>query len=142
MAVHSDEVEFFGHPMVRSSHPTTIEVTMDERLTINGNCIIGVRANKGLSDLSADVKDALRTEGSQVTLIIEVPGHRFTFKAFGTGALTLESAREMVVRRSGYVCGRTLAVRSDAAARDIPRPLVQTLRSPETRGVLRMEVRT
>jgi hypothetical protein len=142
VAVQTDEVEFFGHPMVRSAHPTTIEVTMDAHLTINGDCIIGVRADKGLSSLSTGVKEALRTEGSTVTFTIEVPDHRFSFQAFGTGSLTLESAHEMVIRKSVYVCGRTLAVRADAAAKDIPRALVQTLRSPETKGLLRIEVQT
>jgi hypothetical protein len=142
VAVHSDEVEFFGHPMVRSAHPTTIEVTKDPRLTINGDCIIGVRADKGLSNLSGGVRDALRTEGSRVTFTIEVPDHSFAFQAFGTDSLTLESTHEMVIRRSTYVCGRTLAVKASAAAKDIPRALVQTLRSPETRGLLRIEVHT
>jgi uncharacterized protein len=140
--VHSDEVEFFGHPMVRSAHPTTIEVTRDSHLTINGDCIIGVRADKGLTDLSAGVREALRTEGSTVTFTVEVPNHSFAFRAFGTSSLTLESEHEMVIRRSVYVCGRTLAVRADAAAKDIPRVLVQTLRSPETKGLLRIEVHT
>ncbi len=142
MAILSDEVEFFGHPMVRSAHFTTIEVTRDSHLTINGDCIIGVRADKGLSDLSAGVREALRTEGSAVTFTIEVPDRSFAFRAFGTSSLTLESEHEMVIRKSGYVCGRTLAVRAGAAAKDIPRVLVQTLRSPETKGLLRIVVQT
>jgi uncharacterized protein len=142
LPVQSDAVEFFGHPMVRSAHPTTIEVTKDAHLTINGDCIIGVRADKGLSDLSSGVRDALRSEGSAVTFTIVVPGKTFEFQAFGTSSLTLESVHEMVIRRSVYVCGRTLAVRAGAAAKDIPRDLVQTLRSPETKGLLRIEVRS
>jgi len=140
--IQTDEVEFFGHPMVRSAHRTTIEVTRDPRLTINGDCIIGVRADKGLSDLSMGLREALRTEGSRVTFSIEVPDHVFGFQAFGTDSLTLESTHEMVIRKSDYVCGRTLAVRAGVAAKDIPRALVQTLRSHETRGLLRIEVHT
>ena len=140
MATYSDAVEFYGHPMVRAAHRTTIEVTKDSRLTIDGDCIIGVRADKGLTELSGSVKDALRTDGSRVTFSIEVPEQSFTLRAFGTSSLTLESDHEMVIRRSEYVCGRTLAVRADAAAKDIPRVLVQTLRNPVARGLLRMEV--
>lgn len=140
--VFEDEVVFFGHPMVRSAHPTTIEVTKDHHLTINGDCIIGVGADKGLSDLSQDVRKGVMTEGSRLTFTVEVPGHSFSFEALGGSALTLESTHEMVIRRSGFVCGRTLAVHAGAAARDIPRGLVQTLRSPSTEGRLRIVVQT
>ncbi|MDA4132959.1 MAG: DUF371 domain-containing protein, partial [Thaumarchaeota archaeon] len=36
VASYTDEVEFHGHPMVRSLHRTTIEVTKDPHLTIRG----------------------------------------------------------------------------------------------------------
>ncbi len=140
MPAYKEVVEFFGHPMVRSAHPTTIEVTKDPRLTINGDCIIGVRADKGISDLSGEVRDALRVEGSSVRFVIEVAGQGFEFIAYGASALPLESTHEMVIRKSEYICGRTLAVRAGVAAKDIPRSIVQTLRSPETKGLLRIEV--
>jgi hypothetical protein len=142
VATYSDAVEFFGHPMVRSAHRTTIEVTRDEHLTIDGDCIIGVKADKGLTDLSGSVKDALQSEGSKVTVLIEVPGDSFTLHASGNAALSLRSGHEMVIRRSDYICGRTLAVGADAAAKDIPRSLVESLRSPDCRGTLRIEVST
>ena len=137
-----DSIAFFGHPMVRSSHRSTIEVTKDPRLTINGDCIIGVRADKGLGELSSVLKDALRTEGSRVDFTIRALSYEFAFQAFGTPLLTLVNPHEMVIRKSDYVCGRTLAIRSNAAARDIPRELVQSLRSSDTKGTLRIEVRS
>ncbi len=140
MARYEDAVEFYGHPMVRSLHRNTIEVTKDSHLTINGDCIIGVRADKGLSELSSSVKDSVSQEGSRVLICIEVPSETFVVRATGSPELTLESPSEMVIRKSGFVSPRTLALHADAAAKDIPRSMAQRLRNQDCRGVLRIEV--
>lgn len=141
MEKYIDEVEFFGHPMVRSRHRNTIEVTREPNLTPRGDCIIGVRADKGLTDLSSGVREAIRTEGSELVMTIEVLSDTFTVRAAGSGRLPLEDAHEMVIRKSDFISPRTLAIRADAAAKDIPRRMVESLRSPGTRGLLRIEVR-
>jgi hypothetical protein len=58
----------------------------------------------------------------------------------GDPELRLASPTEMVIRKSDYICGRTLAIRSEAAAIDLPRALVTLLRNRETEGRLTMEV--
>jgi len=136
-----DEVEFFGHPLVRSRHPTTIEVTRDPNLTIRGDCIIGVRADKGLSDLSSGVRESIRTKGSRLSLTLEVLSERFLIRAAGSSLLTLEDPHEMVVRKSDFISPRTLAIGADAAAKDVPRKIVESLRNPDCRGLLKIEVR-
>jgi hypothetical protein len=137
---YRDEVEFFGHPMVRSRHRNTIEVTRDPELTLRGDCIIGVRADKGLADLSGEVRDSIMVDGSQLTITFEVPSMGFVVRAFGSSRLSLEDAHEIVLRKSEFVSPRTLAIRADAAAKDIPRGIVESLRSPDCRGLLRIEV--
>jgi uncharacterized protein len=140
VAPYTEEVEFYGHPMVRSLHPTTIEVTKDPHLTLRGDCIIGVRADKGPSELSSEVRGSLMSENSRVLVTIEVPPHSFVVRATGGSGLTLESPDEMVIRKSTWVSPRTLALNADAAARDLPRRMVESLRNPECRGKLRIEV--
>ena len=136
----NDAVEFRGHAMVRSTHPTTIEVTTEEDLTENGDCVIGVGASKGCAGLSDEVKGAIRRPGSRVTLRVLVQGLAFGVRAYGDPRLTLSDPHEMVIRRSDFISGRTLAVRADAAARTMPRGLVRLLKSPATRGTLEIEV--
>ncbi|MGA7043503.1 MAG: DUF371 domain-containing protein, partial [Nitrososphaeraceae archaeon] len=46
-----DEVIFYGHANIRSVHPRTIEITKDPNLTLRGDCIVGISANKSCSDL-------------------------------------------------------------------------------------------
>ena len=140
MKAYRDEVEFYGHPMVRSRHRNTIEVTRDPNLTISGDCIIGVRADKGLSDLSKDVRDSIRADGSELLITIEVPPESFVVRASGSSLLSLEDSHEMVLRKTEFISPRTLAIRADAAAKDIPRRIVENLRSPDCRGLLRIEV--
>jgi hypothetical protein len=140
VATYKDEVEFYGHPMVRSLHRNTIEVTKDPHLTINGDCIIGVRADKGLSELTSSVKESILQEGSRVLISIDVPPETFVVRATGSPDLTLESPTEMVIRKSGFVSPRTLALYADAAAKDLPRTIAQRLRSQDCKGVLRIEV--
>jgi len=46
----------------------------------------------------------------------------------GDPSLTFSDEEEMVVRKSGYTCGRTLMIKSDKAAKDLDRRFVKLLR--------------
>jgi uncharacterized protein len=135
-----ESVTFSGHPLVRSSHPTTIEVTTEEYLTENGDCIIGVSASKGCAGLDRRVKESLRHKGSMVTLRLIVGALSFVVRASGDPRLQLSHEHDIVIRRSDFISDRTLAVRADASAKDIPREMVNHLRNPKTVGRLEIEV--
>ena len=132
-------IVFQGHPLVTALHPSTMELTKERELTQRGDCVIGVSADKAACDLSSAVKDALRTAGVSVTFTIRVGGERFEFTARGSRGLLLDDRRDMVIRRSQFISPRTLAIRAEAAARDIPRALVDRLREGE-RGLLTLQV--
>jgi len=131
---------FHGHPMVRSAHPTTIEVTTEDRLTPKGDCILGVGASSGCAQLGAEVKGLLRTAGSTVTIRFVVGESTFEVKAEGDPRLELSHPSDIVIRRSDFISDRTLAVHADAAAKDVPRGIVRLLRDPATVGRLEIEV--
>jgi hypothetical protein len=140
-AVARDVVMFRGHAMVRSMHRTTIEVTMDEDLTEEGDCIIGVGASKGCGGLDARVRERLRKVGSRATIRLVVGGQSFELRARGDPRLDLTNPRDIVIRKSEFVSDRTLALGADAAARDIPRKIVSLLKDPLTTGRMEIEVR-
>jgi uncharacterized protein len=127
--------------MVRSSHPTTVEVTTEEYLTENGNCIIGVGASKGCQGLDERVKQRLRREGSKVTIKLTVGGGTFEIRGRGDPRLELSHPHDMVIRKSGFISSRTLAIWADASAIDLPRKIVSDLKDPRTTGRLEIEVR-
>jgi len=128
-----DIVTAFGHPNITARHRTTFEVTRDEHLSIRGDCIIGVRADKSVRDLDEGIKNWLRL-GYRVKIEIILPqyGLRDEVTAFGSPRLTPSHGRDIVVRKSDFVCERTLAVKADKAARDINREIVELLKSPDT----------
>jgi uncharacterized protein len=126
--------------MVRSAHPTTIEVTTEVHLTESGDCIVGVGASKGCAQLDARVKEGLRREGSRVTIRITVGGRTFVVKARGDPRLGLTHPHDMVIRKSEFVSDRTLAVGADGASNDIPREIIRMLKDPSTVGLLEIEV--
>jgi hypothetical protein len=135
-----ESIEFRGHPMVRSTHPTTIEITTENRLTERGDCIVGVGAAKGCAELGDEVKEGLRRKDSHVTIRILAGGKEFQVHARGDPRLQLSHPHDMVIRRSDFVSDRTLAVHADAAAKDIPREMVRVLRDPAVIGRIEVEV--
>lgn len=137
--LQKETVSFRGHPMVRSLHPTTIEVTTDDHLTARGDCIIGVGAAKGCAQLANSMKVKLRTRGGPVRVRIVVGEIEYVVNAEGDPGLELSNTRDIVIRKSSFLSDRTLAVHADSAAIDLPRPMVRMLTSPLTRGRLEIE---
>jgi len=125
-----------GHPNVRSTHKTTLMVTRDEELTTRGDCVVAVRAGKGLKDLDPSLKELIRREDAKVTLTIEAGDSSFIVTGRGHPRLSLNDPVDMVIRKSGYICDRTLMIRADKAACDIPSNFVRLLQEGDRRILL------
>jgi uncharacterized protein len=120
-----------GHPRILASHPTTLEITTEDHLTLRGDCIVAVGATCGARGVPAALKEALSSDIGRAVLTIRAEYESFQVVGRGSTELTLRDEREMVVRKSGFISDRTLFIRADKAARDIPRSLVQLLQNPE-----------
>ena len=118
----------YGHKNILSTHKTTFEVTKEETLTRRGDCIIAVRATKGAADIHQKFKEIAKRENTQVTIIIEADGLKETVKAYGSPRLTFTNPTDIVIRKSKYVCGRTVAIGADKAAWNLSRKLVEKLK--------------
>ncbi len=105
-----------------------MEVTKEDYLTPRGDCIIGVMADKGAADLDEGLKRHIRS-GGRLRFELVVGARAFSFEAWGSAALELSDPRSAVIRRSSFASPRTIAVRSTAAARDVPREIVEELRA-------------
>jgi uncharacterized protein len=134
--VVEDEVIFFGHPNIQSLHLRAIEVTKNPNLTLRGDCIIGVRANKGCKDLNPSLQRLLKKEDSVVRLSIITGNLFYRLNAFGNSRIMLLDAQDIVIRKTNFVCSRTLCVNSDKASLDIPREIIRSLKDPERRAIL------
>lgn len=130
-----------GDRKITARHPTTLEITKDNVKTKKGDCIVATRATLGLAELPEEMKQALRRDGTKVTLWIESDGICDVVRGMGSARLTLESESEMVVRKSGYVCGRTLMVNSDKSASELRRDLVERIAKDGAKVRLTIEVK-
>jgi hypothetical protein len=127
MPIH-EVVRCRGHPNVRGDHATTFEVTCEEHLTCNGNCIIGIGADRGAAGLSEPFKKALADDRARLESVLSAGGITVTVHSRGCAAMTLDHPTDLVWRRSDFVCGRTIGVGSDLVARSLPRPLIEALK--------------
>jgi len=121
----------YGHRNIQATHKTTLEITKDKHLTKRGDCIVAVAADRALSDLSAEFKETLRKTNAKLTITIEVDGITEQINAQGSPNLILAHPSDLVVRKSDYVCNRTLAIRADKAACDLSRELIEKLKNPQ-----------
>ena len=116
-----------GHPLVLGTHLTTFEVTREEHLTANGNCIIGIAADKGCADLSPAFRALLAHDDAALTTRLECGGVAVEIQSRGSAQMTHNHPTDMVWRRSSFVCGRTIGILSDMVAAGLPRDLVESL---------------
>jgi hypothetical protein len=121
----------YGHRNIQATHKTTLEITKDKHLTKRGDCIVAVAADRALSDLSAEFKETLRKTNAKLTITIEVDGTTEQINAQGSPNLILAHPSDLVVRKSDYVCNRTLAIHADKAACDLSRELIEKLKNPQ-----------
>ena len=120
----------FGHPRILSTHPTTIEITRSQNLTIRGDCVIGVKSSHGLGDFPDEIKRLLSNNSGRGRLEMRVRDQVVSIEGRGAKGLRFMDLNEIVVRRSGFVSERTLMVYSDKAALDLPRQMIKLLVEP------------
>jgi hypothetical protein len=128
-----------GHPRIKAEHPTTLMITKDGVVGPRGDCIVAVAADKGARDLSEAIKKAIRA-GRRVRVTLKVGGIAEVINGLGHRALTLDHPTDLVIRKSKFTCGRTLAIGADKAAGDLSRTFVAGLRDPDAEVQIYVEV--
>ena len=131
----------YGHQNIQATHKTTFEITKEAQLSRRGDCIIAVSANKTMADFSAEFKENLHKEKAKIMILIEAGDAAEVMNAFGSPRLILTHRTDMVVRKSNYICNRTLAIQADKAACDLSRKLAEKLRNPKQKVKITLTVR-
>ncbi len=134
------EIPFFGHKNIRSLHTKTIEITTECDLTVNGDCIIGVGATCGCADIPEQMKNLLQNSKSKILFTISVKDISFKVKGNGHENLILTNPHDIVIRKSSFICPRTLAIHCDLASDSIPRQMIKILQNPDSRGIFAIDV--
>ena len=133
-------IEFTGHENITSLHTKTIEITKESRLTRNGDCIVGVNASCGCKEIPQDMKKKLQDPKTSVKFSINVDNYCFQVRGRGHKDLILSHPDDIVLRKSTFVCPRTLAVKCDKASDSIPAEMIRLLQNPKTRGTLEIDL--
>ncbi len=123
-----EKILAFGHENIQAVHPSTLMFTKDKHLSKTGDCIVALAADKAVADLSPEFKDKLRKPNAKLTILIEAGGLTEQINASGSPKLVLTNPTDMVIRKSEYICNRTLAIHADKAANDLPRAFVEKLK--------------
>jgi len=128
-----------GHPRIKARHPTTLMITKDEEVGPKGDCIVAVGADKSAKDLGETMKQAIRA-GHKVRVTLKVGDIAEVIHGLGHPALSLKHPTDIVIRKSRFMCGRTLAIEADKAAGDLSRTFVAGLRDPAVEIQILVEV--
>ena len=134
------EIPFQGHKNILSLHQKTLEITKDDELTSNGDCIVGVSANISCVDLPEKMKKKIRNPKTKITFSIRAGNKKFTIQGNGSKKLSLKHTKDIVLRKSAFTCSRTIAINCDNASSDIPRDFVKILQNPKTLGNMTIEI--
>lgn len=121
-------IRAWGHENITAKHRTTLEFTKDREITKRGDCIVAVRADKGLRDLSKEFKEKARSSEAVIKCVIRCGELTETIMGRGHEKLTFEHESDIVIRKSDFICPRTLMIRADKAAKDLSRSLINLLK--------------
>jgi len=115
-----------GHENVLSTHKTTFEITKENYLTKNGDCIIAINGDKGIPELSEEFKNLLK-KGKNLKIEVSCENLEDQVMAKGSQDLILTHEHDIVIRKSKFIDSRTLAIESNKAARDLDRDLIKKI---------------
>ena len=135
------EIPFKGHKNILSLHKKTIEITKDDKLTVNGDCIVGTNSSLACIDLPEKFKKKIQDPNTEITFCIVSGEHSFFIRGMGSEKLTLKHTSDIVLRKSAFTCSRTIAIKCDKASDDMPRKMVEKLQDPKTDGKLIIKIK-
>ena len=118
-----------GHENVLGLHKSTFEITKESELSPQGDCIIGVSADKGAADLSPEFRELMAKDGARLTAVFSAGGVEVTVTSDGGSGISLTHPTDLVWRRSSFVCPRTIGIYSDGTAALLPRELIEVLKT-------------
>jgi len=127
----TEYIKAYGHKNIQAIHPSTLMFTKENAVSTAGDCIVAVSANKAVADLRQSFKDALKKPNAKLIITIEADGLALQIHAAGSPELLLTHPKDVVIRKSGYISDRTLAIHADKSSNDLPRELVEKLKDPK-----------
>ncbi|HLC60986.1 MAG TPA: DUF371 domain-containing protein [Candidatus Nanoarchaeia archaeon] len=123
----------YGHPNILATHKTTLEFTKDSELSLKGDCIVGVKADFKLSELKKFIK---KLGNKKIEISIETLDHKFKEIIEAELNTIFSDEKEIVIRKTEFGSERTLAIRSNKAAFELKRELIDYLKETKHRIII------
>jgi len=123
-----EEVTAHGHRNILATNRKTFEITKELLLTERGDCIVAVAADKSGPSLNKKFKRALQDGRAKLTVTFRVGNEEEVIQAWGSPNLTLSHPTDLVIRKSNFVCSRTLGIKADKTARDFSERMLKELK--------------
>ena len=114
----------YGHPNIQAKHKTTLEFTKDKEVSLNGDCIVGVKADFELLRLKRFIK---RLKNNKIAITIST-NKKIQEKIYAELNPDFNSNKEFVIRKTDFVSERTFAIKANKAAFDLDRELINFLK--------------
>ncbi|MDR2203273.1 MAG: DUF371 domain-containing protein [Nitrososphaerota archaeon] len=125
-----EQITAYGHENILATHKNTLMITKDKNLTKKGDCIIAINADKAIADLNTEFKQKLCQPNTKLYITIEADNLIEQITAYGSNELNLNHNNDIVIRKSNFTSDRTLAIKADKAANDLPREFIKKLEKP------------
>lgn len=134
-----EKISAYGHENILCTHKTTIELTKENSITKRGNCILGIKATKSCIDLNPILKKYIKNE-KKIKVSIRVENLTDSFYGFGNKYLTLLDNKDLVFRKSNYICDRTVLINCSKSSNDLSRKLIKKLNNPPIKFSIIFEI--
>ncbi|MDP8003002.1 MAG: DUF371 domain-containing protein [Caldisphaera sp.] len=125
-----------GHKNIKATHKTTFEITKDEDLTPRGDCIIAVKSEKAAQDLPYWLINEIKNDNTLILAILCSKNICDSIIGYGSKNLLLNDKNKIIFRKSNYIEGSTIMIKSNKAAIDINRKLIEDLRNEQLLTVM------
>ena len=130
MENHTIIIHAKGHSNVKSTHKTTLEITKEDYLTPKGDCIIGISADKSMADFSDELREKIRNSDKIIVEIV-VGDLKETIIGKGHKDLILNHPTDIVIRKSNFICPRTLMINASKSGKELNHKIVEKLKKGE-----------
>ncbi|QEE14939.1 DUF371 domain-containing protein [Promethearchaeum syntrophicum] len=130
-----DELIARGHPNILGTHRTTIEITTEDFLTTNGNCIIGIMSSKSVKDYNPKLKEAIQN-GKKIEIEMVAGPFKEIIVGVGHNELPLSNEISMVFRLSEFISDRTALINCSKSSIELDRNFINYLKNPSNKIIV------
>ncbi|MBI2650953.1 DUF371 domain-containing protein [Candidatus Woesearchaeota archaeon] len=134
----------YGHKNIIAKHKTTLEFTKEKNLSLKGDCIVAVNSDfslQGLKHFIDGLVNNLKNKKIKITLEAITKNKEACIKDTINAEINpnFNDSKEIVIRKTGFVSQRTLAVNSDKSAFELKKELIEFLKNKSNKVAVTIE---